>query len=107
MEEVKHLVTFYLNDKPIRNKKILLSSTLTEVRNLIQLKENVLFINNGVPIDLEDEDETNINEIIDGEQVKLLETEEAIENQIDNKPIEGAKHIESLKKIPIYLYPSW
>ena len=71
MVEAKVIVTFLLNGESLKNKPLFLSYSLKDVRNIINLQNDIFFLKNNHPCDKEDENDIKLGQIIEGEYVNL------------------------------------
>ena len=66
--------SFYLNGKPLNAKKLKSTETLDNVRKLLKNKidSTVLFFQNEMPIDINDENEFTLEDIEDKGKIYLM-----------------------------------
>jgi hypothetical protein len=63
MVESKILTSFHLNGEKFKAKPLMHSTTLAEARSLLKIGEEIKFVSEGCPIDLEDESEMQLVDI--------------------------------------------
>ena len=51
----KILTTFHLNGKPYKDKPVSQKSSLAELRVIMDLEDDIIFLHNDLPLDIQDE----------------------------------------------------
>ena len=89
--EDKVEIKFYLNEKPLHNRKVLISEiknkNLSEIRNDFSkiIRQDYTFLNNGFQIEAEYETDYTLSEILNKNAIYLQTTSEPIskDNSLD------------------------
>ena len=99
------VMTIIENGKKIKVKKINVNEPLNELRNKLELPENVSFLNEGTNIDIKDESDFNIIDIFKDDLIYIKREESKLytiyfNNQVlTRQNLEPSKDLESLRNL--------
>ena len=102
----KKLIKFICGEENLLVKKIDVSTSLKEVRNLLaeKLEMEYSFLMDGSNVDKDDENDITVEDICTQDNKILIKKAE--KSIIVNKPIPKSKKVGKIGELDIYLYPS-